>query len=155
MAGKAGQAVAISTGADGGDGHATAHTLVATGTCQWDAAGNAAGGGSGWGSVSQPREAEVTAACGGGPRLSSLRYLLFDGHGGPLQSMFSFLVNSLGVPSRNIGVACYPFACNRLHLNIPVPIHRHVEMEQWSPMHHDIDHMDALYVGEIGNVILI
>ena len=104
-------------------------------TCPWDHNSNG--------------EASTTTApalkCPGPPRFADLKYLLFDGHGGPLQSMFSFLVSQLGVPSRNIGVACYPFGCNRLHLNIPVPIHRHVELERWSPLQHEMDNMDPIY----------
>ena len=47
-------------------------------------------------------------------KLGKLRYLLFDGHAGPLQSMYSFLVTQLGVPNANIGVVCHLFGCGKL-----------------------------------------
>ena len=77
--------------------------------------------------------------------LSSLKYLLFDGHAGPLSSSFSFLVTQLGVPSENIDVACNPFGCNRLHLNIPLPINRLESMERWFPINFDFMNMEPIY----------
>ena len=78
-------------------------------------------------------------------KLRALRYLLFDGHAGPLQSMYSFLVTQLGVPNKNIGVVCHLFGCQALPWNIPLPITRHPEMEDWVPLNHDFDNMEPLY----------